>query len=162
MVDDKELEQLSEGYAVSFNQVKTTLKFGGKSLEQWCTLFNFVVPEQTDFMDLVELNKKIDDLQSTAHNNYGIAWATYSLLKRGRDKKAVKSYSTMMASVAKRPSVAEGENRIASDCLDEDDKLAVAKAFVDFWEEQIKLLDKRAKIAENLFWSLRNHKEVTE
>ena len=162
MVSDKSLEGFSQDYEVSFNQVKDKLKFAGKTLEEWCTFFNFVIPAEIDFLDLVELNRKMDDLTSIAHNKHAIADNTYQLLKRAREKKAIGAYKKMISGAARRPSVAEGENTIASECETEDDKLVIAKAFLDFWDEQIKLLEKRSKIVESLFWCLRNHKEVTE
>ena len=158
MISDNDLQKSSEDYGVSFNQVKTKLLFAGKSLEQWCTEFNFVIKDEADFKDLIEISQTIDSLTSVAHNNSGIARNTYNLLKRGREKKSVRAYTKMMADAQRRPSVVEGENRIALQCEDEDDKLTIAKAFVDFWEEQIKLLDKRSKLCDSIFWSMKSDK----
>ena len=49
-ITDEQLEEYSKEYGISFNQVKTKLSFGGKTLEQWCTTFNFVVEDDVDFL----------------------------------------------------------------------------------------------------------------
>ena len=116
MVTDQSLEGFSQDYEISFNQVKDKLRFTGKTLEEWCIKFNFTIPENIDFLDLVELNRQIDDLTSLAHNKHAIAWNTYQLLKRGREKKGISAYKKLIVNAVRRPSANEAENLVAAEC----------------------------------------------
>lgn len=145
-------------YEVNFDTFSKNFKFSGQTLEKWCKDFYFEIPDNVDFKDIVELSAKVDDLLSTAHNNYVVAYGIYEMSKRSLEKKKSAKYTELSNDGTGRRTAAALEHEINNIVEDELDRVTVAEYICEFWKEQIKSLTGRKDALEQIFWALKNQK----
>lgn len=145
-------------YEINFNVFSNNFKFSGQILSKWCKDFNFEIPDDADFKDVMELSAKIDDLLTTAHNNYVVAHGIYVMSKRSLEKKKSAKYTELSNDGSGRRTAAALDHEINNIVEDELDRVTVAEYVCDFWKEQIKSLTGRKDALEQIFWALKNQK----
>jgi hypothetical protein len=160
MLNKEVLEAASEVYKANFDQLKGNLKFSGKSLEDWCSYLAVSIEDDLDFQGIIDVSQEIDKAAVIAHNNLTISYGVYKALYRSVERKKAELTRELVEAAVKRKSIAQLETEVTFLMADELDRLVIAEFIVDFWREQIKLLDKRNKVCETLHWNLRSTREV--
>jgi len=160
MIDTNNLNKKSLEYDVDFKTMSEELSFNGLTLKDWAIKFLVEIPDNINQIDLIHIYKKMDNLYTVAHNNNLIAYGIFSLCKRDLDKLKTTEYVKIYNDPTKKATAVQAENFVNYTSETLEDKYIISKFIYEFWQEQLKYLDKKSKILENINWALKNVKEI--
>lgn len=147
-------EDYSKEFASEIEELLNKFTFFSKTLKDWIEFLKIKIPNEPTFDDIITISGRIDYLSYLCHNNLILAKGILSFRAREAEKKKIETF----VSIKEKMSFNEKEYQINHAHTDMLDSVMVSEYIVEFWQEQIKLLEKKNKLLEQIFWSLKNNR----
>lgn len=156
MIAEENINQQNIFYENNSIALAENFKFAGETLQSWVAYFDIKIPEDPDYKDLQDLYVKISKLYSVAQNNSILAYGVYMLTKRSFEKKESLEFVKIYNNPDIKKTSISVEKTVAYNVSEEEDRLVVAKYVYDFWQEQLKFIERKQKLIESISWSMKN------
>lgn len=160
MIDTSYLEFASKEYEENSVTLRKSLRFAGKSLEEWSIKLSIEFPDDMNFVEVQNLSVELDNCFILAYNNLIVASGVKSFLERTLDVDTTKAYISLdKDNSGGRKTIVDKERLVDAQVKDQADKVSLARFVHEFWQEQVRLLERRQKLLEQIFWTIKQQEK---